>query len=180
METRFWSASRVIGKSLAETAETPCKYLARETIRGFTVSLWGRSKRGFAMRYPPSGRCVHAVAAKLARCRRLAACNQAAVRCADTSPREAWGSAHELLVRIDQKLLAGRALVVDGDVLEIEHLRQRDHLRVMAREGRLQALDHALAQPNLLRPADLLQEWRQQPAADAPRHAVIAHEFDRP
>src|SRR6266581_4160754 len=97
METRFWSASRVIGKSLAETAETPCKYFARETIRGFTVSLWGRSKRGFAMRYPPSGRCVHAVAAKLARCRRLG----------DTSPREAWGSAHELLVRIDQKLLAG-------------------------------------------------------------------------
>src|SRR5713101_3388550 len=59
--------SPVTGKSLAETADTPCKYFARETIRGFTVSLWGQSKRGFAMRYPPSGRCVHAVAAKLGR-----------------------------------------------------------------------------------------------------------------
>src|SRR5882762_10236816 len=96
-----------------------------------------------------------------------------------TSPREAWGGAHELLVRIDQKLLASRALVVDRDVLEIEHLRQRDHLRVVARKGRLQALDHTLAQPHLLRPADLLQERRQQPAADAPRHAVVAYEFDR-
>src|SRR6266852_1188112 len=56
--------SPVTGKSLAQTADTPCKYFARETIRGFTVSLWGQSKRGFAMRYPPSGRCVHAVAAK--------------------------------------------------------------------------------------------------------------------
>src|ERR1700730_18065276 len=52
----------VIGKSLAETADTPCKYFARETVRSFTVSLWAQSKRGFAMRYPPSGRCVHAVA----------------------------------------------------------------------------------------------------------------------
>src|SRR3977135_1693065 len=33
METRFWSASRVTGKSLAETAETPCEYFARETVR---------------------------------------------------------------------------------------------------------------------------------------------------
>src|SRR5882724_3730486 len=41
METRFWRASRVTGKSLAETAETPCKYFARETVRSFTVSLWG-------------------------------------------------------------------------------------------------------------------------------------------
>src|SRR5216684_6893392 len=45
--------SPVTGKSLAETAETPCKYFAREFVRSFTVSLWGQSKRGFAMRYPP-------------------------------------------------------------------------------------------------------------------------------
>src|SRR5882757_9863287 len=38
METRFWSACRVTGKSLAES---PCKYFARETVRSFTVSLWG-------------------------------------------------------------------------------------------------------------------------------------------
>ena len=30
-----------IGKSLAETAETPCKNFARETVRSFTVSLSG-------------------------------------------------------------------------------------------------------------------------------------------
>src|SRR5229473_8640049 len=33
--------SPVTGKSLAETAETPCKYFAREFVRSFTVSLWG-------------------------------------------------------------------------------------------------------------------------------------------
>src|SRR5258708_12120098 len=31
----------VTGKSLAETADIPCKYFARETVRSFTVSLWG-------------------------------------------------------------------------------------------------------------------------------------------
>src|SRR5216683_5747795 len=33
--------SPVTGKSLAETADIPCKYFARETVRSFTVSLWG-------------------------------------------------------------------------------------------------------------------------------------------
>src|SRR5216684_8604595 len=55
------------GKSLAETADTPCKNFARETVRSFTVSLSGSTQgaprtSGFAMRYPSSGRCVHAVA----------------------------------------------------------------------------------------------------------------------
>ena len=55
------------GKSLAETAETPCKNFAREAVRSFTVSLSGSTQgaprtSGFAMRYPSSGRCVHAVA----------------------------------------------------------------------------------------------------------------------
>jgi hypothetical protein len=63
----------------------------------------------------------------------------------ESDRREAWGGAHELLVRIDQELLAGRALVVGGDVLEIEHLRQRDHLRVVAGERRLQTLHDPLA-----------------------------------
>src|SRR5260370_1915540 len=82
-----------------------------------------------------------------------------------TSPREAWGGAHELFVRVDQKLLAGRALVVDGDVLEIEHLRQRDHLRVVAGEPPPQAPDPALAQPPLLGPAAPLPGPRRPPAA---------------
>src|SRR5260370_36589358 len=71
------------------------------------------------------------------------------VRCADTSPREAWGGTHELLVWIDQKLLAGRALVVDGDVLEIEHLRQGDHLRVVARHRPRPALPAPPRPPQL-------------------------------
>src|SRR5216683_2879432 len=37
--------SPVTGKSLAETADTPCKYFARPT--------GGQSRRRFAMRYPP-------------------------------------------------------------------------------------------------------------------------------
>src|SRR5713226_9158034 len=41
METRFWSAGRVTGKSLAEIADIPCKYFTRETVRSFAVSLWG-------------------------------------------------------------------------------------------------------------------------------------------
>src|SRR3954470_9210972 len=82
-------------------------------------------------------------------------------------------------VRIDQVLLAGRALVVGGDVLEIERLGERDRLGVMALEGGLETVDHPLAQAALLGPADLLQEWRQQPAADAPGLAVIARQLDR-
>ena len=62
--------SRVTGKTLAEIADIPCKYFARETVRSFTVSLWGQSKRGFELRYPPSGRCVHAVAVIRGRCSR--------------------------------------------------------------------------------------------------------------
>src|SRR5260370_41975426 len=38
-ENEVLEASRVTGRSLAETAETPCKYFARETVRSFTVSL---------------------------------------------------------------------------------------------------------------------------------------------
>src|SRR5713101_3621946 len=34
---------RVTVKSLAEIADIPCKYFARETVRSFTVSLWGGS-----------------------------------------------------------------------------------------------------------------------------------------
>jgi hypothetical protein len=33
--------SRVIDKSLAEIADIPCKYFARETVRGLTATLWG-------------------------------------------------------------------------------------------------------------------------------------------
>src|SRR5262249_53840970 len=83
------------------------------------------------------------------------------------------------LVRIDQELLAGRSLVVDGDVGGIEYLLQRHHLGVVAGEGGLQFGSHALAQAADLGGADLLQERRQQPADDAPGQAEGAGQLGR-
>src|SRR5262245_31289487 len=83
------------------------------------------------------------------------------------------------LVRIDQEFLAGRALVVDGDVGGIERLRQRRHLGVMAGEGGLEFRGYALAQAADLGRADLLQERRQQPASDAPGQPKGAGQFGR-
>src|SRR5580704_10236620 len=54
-----WECSPVIGKSLAEIADIPCKYFARETVRSFTVSHWGQSRRRFAMRTPMCPRRSH-------------------------------------------------------------------------------------------------------------------------
>src|SRR5215470_14271976 len=65
------------------------------------------------------------------------------------------------LVRVDQKFLAGGALVVDGDVGGIERLRQRNHFRIVAGEGGLQFRGHALAQAADLGRPNLLQERRQ-------------------
>src|SRR5258708_38523141 len=115
----------------------------RRSSRAEKVSRWGR-----ATPVTRSSRCIQRRATGVARPQRM---TPPALRA--TSPREAWGGAHELLVRIDQKLLAGRALVVGGDVLEIEHPGQRDHLRVMAGERPLQGPYPALAQPHLPRPA---------------------------
>jgi hypothetical protein len=82
------SASRVlpppIAKSLAEIAE----------IRRPTHS-------GFAMRYPPSGGCAHAVAAKLG----SGAC------CACTSPRKAWGGEEGLHHRPGEVGVADQRIV---------------------------------------------------------------------
>src|SRR5215510_6669411 len=83
------------------------------------------------------------------------------------------------LVRIDQEFLAGRALVVDGDVGGIERLRQRHHLGVMAGEGGLEFRGHALAQAADFGRADLLQEGCEQPAADAPGQPKRTGQFGR-
>jgi hypothetical protein len=40
MENEDLEYSPVIGTSLAETAETPCKYFAREIVRSFTPPPW--------------------------------------------------------------------------------------------------------------------------------------------
>src|SRR5262245_51451975 len=86
-------------------------------------------------------------------------------------------SASEALVRIDEVLLAGRLLAVDRDLLQPQRLRERDLLVVATGECRFDLRRDTLAQ--LLRGcgSDLLQERRQQPAADAPGHAEVAGEF---
>src|SRR5207237_9968918 len=71
------------------------------------------------------------------------------------------------------------AFVVDGDVLGIGHLWERDRPGVVAGEGGLELVDHALAERRLAVAADLLQERREQPAADAPGRAVGADELGR-
>src|SRR5215831_7684119 len=88
-------------------------------------------------------------------------------------------SAGQALVGIDQVLLARCALAVNGDVREVKSLGKRHSLSIVAGEGGLQALHHALAQAHLLWSADLLQERRQQPAAHAPGHAVVALQLNR-
>ena len=54
---------------------------------------------------------------------------------------------------------------------ELQRLLQRHHLGVMAGEGGLEFGDHARPQLGAVGRADLLQERKQQPAADAPGHA---------
>src|SRR4051794_32792231 len=75
------------------------------------------------------------------------------------------------LVWIDQVFLAGRALGVSGDMIELERLWQGHHLRIMTGKGGLEFIDHALAQLRSFGRPDFLQKWKQQPAADAPSHS---------
>src|SRR3954471_335569 len=83
------------------------------------------------------------------------------------------------LVRVDQEFLAGGALVVDRDVGELQRLLQRHHLRVVAGKGGLEFGGDTLAQAADFGGADLLQERRQQPAADAPGQAKCPAQFGR-
>src|SRR6202163_748926 len=48
--------SRVTGKTLAEIADIPCKYFARETVRSFTVSPTGCSPTSNERRKGRKGR----------------------------------------------------------------------------------------------------------------------------
>src|SRR5918996_5792775 len=83
------------------------------------------------------------------------------------------------LVRIDQEFLASGALVVDGDVGKLQRLLQRHYLRVVAGKRGLELGRDALAQPADFGGADLLQERRQEPAADAPGQAECTAELGR-
>ena len=62
------------------------------------------------------------------------------------------------LVRIDQVLFAGRALAIDGDVVELQRFLQRHHLRVVTGKGGFELGDDPLAQLRTLGRSDLLQE----------------------
>jgi hypothetical protein len=73
----------------------------------------------------------------------------------------AFAGTTSILARIDQILLACRALVVGGDGVELQYLLERDHLRIVARERRLQLARDPCAQLRGIGRADLLQEWRQ-------------------
>src|SRR6185295_17723845 len=59
-------------------------------------------------------------------------------------------------VGIDEVLRTGRSFAVDRDVLGVERFGERHRLGVVAGEGGLERVDHALAQPRLFRAADLL------------------------
>src|SRR4029453_9561477 len=84
------------------------------------------------------------------------------------------------LVRVDQILLAGGLLAVDGDLVDLERFGERDLLRVGARERGLDLGCDPL--PQLLGglESDLLQEGGEQPASDAPCHAEGAIELGGP
>src|SRR6185369_5151972 len=83
------------------------------------------------------------------------------------------------LVWIDQILLAGRAFVVDGDVVELNRLEQRNLPGIMTDKCSLQfGRDPFLQFLRLVRP-DLGAEREYQPAADAIRHAERAAELRR-
>src|SRR5258707_15387910 len=57
-----------------------------------------------------------------------------------------YGTTLAALVRIDQVLFAGRALAIDGDVVELQRLLQRHHLRVVAGQGGFELRRDPLAQ----------------------------------
>src|SRR5688500_277553 len=67
-------------------------------------------------------------------------------------------------------LLPRCLLAVHGDRIQLEHLSQRDFLRVLAGERGLNLAGNAFPQLLCGFGADLLQERCQQPAANAPGH----------
>src|SRR5690242_9545439 len=84
------------------------------------------------------------------------------------------------LVRVDQVLLPGGLLAVDRDLLEPQGPRERDLLRVSARERGLDLGRDPLAQLLGRLESDLLQKRGEQPPADAPGHAEGAVELGWP
>src|SRR5262245_42159297 len=82
------------------------------------------------------------------------------------------GPSSARLVRPDQHLLARRLPAVGRDRLEPQGPGQRQLARVAAGEGGLELADDARAQLLARLGTDPLQKEREQPAAEAPGHAV--------
>src|SRR5258708_33842014 len=89
------------------------------------------------------------------------------------------GRALSALVRVDQEFLAGRTLGIDRDVGGIEHLLQRHHLGVVAREGGLWGTHPPPAPPVSIRPPHLHQQGEQERPPHAPPHAPTPVQYDR-
>src|SRR6266850_7493173 len=83
-------------------------------------------------------------------------------------------------VWVDQILLTGGLLHVDGDLLEPQRLGERHFLRIGARERSLDLGGDPLAELLGGLESDLLQEGGEQPAADTPGHAEGTIELGRP
>src|SRR6266850_2916155 len=84
------------------------------------------------------------------------------------------------LVGVDQILRTRRHLGVHGDLLGAQRLGERDLLGVGARKGGLDLGGHPLTQLLGGLEPDLLEERREQPAPDSPRHAERPAELRRP
>src|ERR1700748_61802 len=81
--------------------------------------------------------------------------------------------------RDDDVFRAGRLPAVAGDRFEGERARKRYWCRVAAGDRGPEPGSDLVTQLRTARKADLLQERRQQPSADAPGHAVAADQLGR-
>src|SRR4029450_7432908 len=114
-----------------------------------------------------------------ARSSRAPPCRPSSSLSGDSSGPACRASASSL-VRVDQIFLPGGLLAIDHDLLDPQRLGERDLLRVGGSKGGLDLGGNPL--PQLLGPPkpDLLQEGREQPAADAPGHTEGAMKFGGP
>src|SRR4051812_24684330 len=89
------------------------------------------------------------------------------------------GSRSSVDVRRDQVFRPGGLLAIGEHGLARQRLLERDVAGVVAGKCRLELAGDPGAQPTDGLAAGLLEERREQPAADAPRHAVVAAQQGR-
>src|SRR3989344_3407014 len=83
------------------------------------------------------------------------------------------------LLRADQEFLAGRLGIIARHHIRLQSLFQRKLIGIMARKGGLQLLGDARAKPHGDLDTCLGEEIGEQPATDAPGHAIAAAEHRR-